>query len=571
MKTICWKGKRLKQLSVNKKRKSAGRNSSGTITSYHRGGGSKRLLRRIDSKRNVFLFNKSMKGIVRRIEYDPNRSSRIALIQWQTKSGSSMNCLTTGAAIAAPAAVTKTIHGHVMPSFLSSLSNYNSSPAKQDSLHDLKKHTPTAVTAVRNNFCKRLKKTTVISSSDVLNKNIDKKTKTQTQTQTLNNSKIETPYCYSPTKNKVDKKEKKDGVRTAFGAIFSYILACDQLQLGDTIMNQALTQGSYKLSSSFFCKREEQLEQPLQKHQRKHQKHPKKKSLTAAAIAAGNSPSSSSNCSNSSLEQLTQQSSLFFSKAKTETLNDTLNLNNSSLPSVKKTNSSCFVYNTPTAVWIKQSNTSTASKTPWRTWKQKATSVFFSKDAETEKNTGKKTEAFEASWQNTLPFQGIVIRKEAAENDNSYCFASMEQLEEEEKERLDAAEEEQKNVPMHDTFYQKAGNSIPLYNIAIGTFIYNIEINPGQGGKLVKAAGTFAQLVQQFQNTNQCLIRLPSGITKLLDSRCQATIGTVSNIGHAMRKLTKAGQNRWLGKRPVVRGVAMNPVDHPHGRRRRPY
>ena len=118
---------------------------------------------------------------------------------------------------------------------------------------------------------------------------------------------------------------------------------------------------------------------------------------------------------------------------------------------------------------------------------------------------------------------------------------------------------------MHDTFYQKPGNSIPLYNIAIGTFIYNIEINPGQGGKLVKAAGTFAQLVQQFQNTNQCLIRLPSGITKLLDSRCQATIGTVSNIGHAMRKLTKAGQNRWLGKRPVVRGVAMNPVDHPHG------
>ena len=139
-----------------------------------------------------------MKGIVRRIEYDPNRSSRIALIQWQTKSGKqdSMNCLTTAAAIAAPAAVTKTIHGHVMPSFLSSLSNYNSPAAKQGLPAFKKKkktHTPTAVTAVRNNFCKRLKKTTVISSSDVLNKNIDKKTKTQTQTQTLNNTKNRNP------------------------------------------------------------------------------------------------------------------------------------------------------------------------------------------------------------------------------------------------------------------------------------------------------------------------------------------------------------------------------------------
>jgi ribosomal protein L2 len=322
----------------------------------------------------------------------------------------------------------------------------------------------------------------------VLNLNI----KGQAQTQTLNNSKIETPYCYLPTKNTVDKKHLENKNNGRKPAIFSYILACDQLQLGDTIMNleNKKTQGSYKLRT------------------KKTQLQPLTAALTGTSFKAVLQLNA----------QLTQQSS--FELAKTETLNDTQNL--ATCPKKKTTVSSS---EEATSVQQKEKDTKI----------QKKTGNFCSEQLQN---------CFEDAIQNALPFQGIVIRKKAAENDSSCSL---------------------KNVPMHDTFYQKPGNSIPLYNIAIGTFIYNIEINPGQGGKLVKAAGTFAQLVQQFQNTNQCLIRLPSGITKLLDSRCQATIGTVSNIGHAMRKLTKAGQNRWLGKRPVVRGVAMNPVDHPHG------
>ena len=173
----------------------------------------------------------------------------------------------------------------------------------------------------------------------------------------------------------------------------------------------------------------------------------------------------------------------------------------------------------------------------------------------------------------------------------------------------------------------KIGNSMPLQHIPVGTLIHNIELNPNQGAKLVRAAGTFAQLVyvptiaastletyekktpnnlttndlttndlttndlttndltandvgkplvirslvvrskSLGQYAEKCVIRLPSGVTKQLDMRCCATIGAVSNTsnGTTATKKTKAGQNRWLGRRPVVRGVAMNPVDHPHG------
>lgn len=128
------------------------------------------------------------------------------------------------------------------------------------------------------------------------------------------------------------------------------------------------------------------------------------------------------------------------------------------------------------------------------------------------------------------------------------------------------------NLWEHEKLYQQVGNCIPLCNIPIGTFIHNIELHPGQGGKLVRAAGTFAQLVQKLpsllpapSSRLRCIVRLPSGLSKPFDSRCRATIGIVSNPAHSTRKLTKAGQRRWLGKRPIVRGVAMNPIDHPHG------
>jgi ribosomal protein L2 len=109
----------------------------------------------------------------------------------------------------------------------------------------------------------------------------------------------------------------------------------------------------------------------------------------------------------------------------------------------------------------------------------------------------------------------------------------------------------------------KVGNCIPLANARIGTWVHDIECRPGQGGKMVRAAGTFAKVVQE--PGAQCVLRLPSGAEKTVDSKCRATIGIVSNPSHGTRKLRKAGNSRWLGRRPVVRGVAMNPVDHPHG------
>ncbi|KAL4561294.1 hypothetical protein LXL04_033458 [Taraxacum kok-saghyz] len=111
----------------------------------------------------------------------------------------------------------------------------------------------------------------------------------------------------------------------------------------------------------------------------------------------------------------------------------------------------------------------------------------------------------------------------------------------------------------------QTGSCMPISMMRIGTIIHNIEMNPGQGGKLVRAAGTSAKILKEPSASKLCLIRLPSGVEKLVDSRCRATIGVVSNAEHATKKLRKAGQSRWLGRRPVVRGVAMNPVDHPHG------
>ncbi len=109
----------------------------------------------------------------------------------------------------------------------------------------------------------------------------------------------------------------------------------------------------------------------------------------------------------------------------------------------------------------------------------------------------------------------------------------------------------------------RPGNALPLANIPLGTVIHNIELYPGRGGQLVRAAGTGAQLLAKEGNYAQ--IRLPSGEVRRVHVRCMATIGQVSNVDHANIKLGKAGRKRWLGWRPEVRGSAMTPRDHPHG------
>jgi large subunit ribosomal protein L2 len=109
----------------------------------------------------------------------------------------------------------------------------------------------------------------------------------------------------------------------------------------------------------------------------------------------------------------------------------------------------------------------------------------------------------------------------------------------------------------------KPGNALPLKNIPVGTIVHNIEMKPGKGGQLARAAGSYAQLTGK--DSGYALLRLRSGEVRLVRADCMATIGSVSNADHQNINIGKAGRNRWKGKRPTVRGVAMNPVDHPHG------
>jgi len=109
----------------------------------------------------------------------------------------------------------------------------------------------------------------------------------------------------------------------------------------------------------------------------------------------------------------------------------------------------------------------------------------------------------------------------------------------------------------------KPGNCMPIESIPVGTMIHNIELNPGQGGKMVRAAGQEAQLMAKEEKYSH--VRLPSGEMRLVLTRCRATIGTVGNSDHENIKIGKAGRKRHMGVRPTVRGSVMNPVDHPHG------
>ena len=109
----------------------------------------------------------------------------------------------------------------------------------------------------------------------------------------------------------------------------------------------------------------------------------------------------------------------------------------------------------------------------------------------------------------------------------------------------------------------KPGNAMPLGAIPIGTIVHNVEMKPGKGGQIARSAGTYVQLVGR--DAGYALLRLSSGEVRMVRAECMATVGAVSNPDQANIKLGKAGRKRWLGKRPAVRGVAMNPIDHPHG------
>jgi large subunit ribosomal protein L2 len=109
----------------------------------------------------------------------------------------------------------------------------------------------------------------------------------------------------------------------------------------------------------------------------------------------------------------------------------------------------------------------------------------------------------------------------------------------------------------------KPGNAMQLKNVPVGTIVHNVELKPGRGGQMARAAGTYVQLVGR--DAGLALLRMASGEVRMVRTECMATIGAVSNPDQQNVSIGKAGRNRWLGKKPSVRGVAMNPVDHPHG------
>jgi large subunit ribosomal protein L2 len=109
----------------------------------------------------------------------------------------------------------------------------------------------------------------------------------------------------------------------------------------------------------------------------------------------------------------------------------------------------------------------------------------------------------------------------------------------------------------------KPGNALPLINIPVGTMVHNIELQPGRGGQIVRSAGMTAQLLAREGQHAQ--IRMPSGEMRRVPAECYATIGQVGNVEHENENVGKAGKSRWRGKRPAVRGMSMNPFDHPHG------
>ncbi len=111
----------------------------------------------------------------------------------------------------------------------------------------------------------------------------------------------------------------------------------------------------------------------------------------------------------------------------------------------------------------------------------------------------------------------------------------------------------------------KPGNAMPLSNMPIGTIVHNVELKPGRGGQLARSAGAYVQLVGR--DAGWAILKLNSGETRRVRAECMATVGAVSNPDHSNQVVGKAGRNRWLGIRPTVRSIAMNPVDHPNGGR----
>ena len=148
---------------------------------------------------------------------------------------------------------------------------------------------------------------------------------------------------------------------------------------------------------------------------------------------------------------------------------------------------------------------------------------------------------------------------------NRSAFISLIQFEDGEKKYMLAPKGIEKGQKVHigTNVSPDLGNTLPLKNMPLGTAVHNIEMQPGQGGRICRSAGTSAQLLAK--EGKYAVLKMPSGESRMILANCLATVGVVSNQDHSLVRLGKAGRNRWLGRRPRTRPAAMNPVDHPQG------
>nr|YP_009676006.1 ribosomal protein L2 [Solenostoma sphaerocarpum]QDE12843.1 ribosomal protein L2 [Solenostoma sphaerocarpum] len=481
MRNSCWKGRALKQLTFHLKRSSAGRNSSGRITVFHRGGGSKRLQRKIDFKRST-----SSMGIVERIEYDPNRSSWIALVRW--------------------------IEGVLRP---------GKHPARANSRKE------------KNMFFFGL----LFSFSSLPRQAEGIKYE---KTRPGGGQILESSWVLRPR----DLRTKKVALRPLGLGLPSVAVAGAKPAFFAFRGPSFLTTGRECLSAS---RGENTFSRSGGQRWRTHSGATRITSLVlpwSQGLKAGNSLTISAHDTGKKdgrPEMAGRFPHTILGRRTRDPRDRHVVLDPSfykpehaprALRAVGPSGSDRVLRTSEPFTYILASEKLEVGKTVINFhWSKPSTPLNYhqsSQKANDPSGLRVETERDSQAW----------LHGDYVSSENKYIL---------------------------DSYYQMVGNCIPLAKIPIGTWVHNIERNPGQGAKFTRAAGTFAQIIKKVENTPQCIVRLPSGVDKLIDSRCRATIGIVSNLNHGKHKLNKAGQSRWLGRRPIVRGVAMNPVDHPHG------
>lgn len=466
-------GRALRQFTVSKG-KTAGRNSSGRITAFHRGGGAKRLQRRVDLKRST-----SAMGIVERVEYDPNRSSRIALVRWiEGVLPHSKGKCNMSKEFAPPIEILEPTTATICGSF-----SFSSLPGKVDQ----------------------------------------------------GNAVYSSPVSISGLPTKLSSSQEASAGRKITCAKDVFLSAFSAVKAKDKMAPYSFS-GFFGFPRIAVAGAKPAFIAPAMKEEVRE-----KNTFSVSEVRNWKSRT------DLLAHRLKRKAAISWQSFRGQ---DTLGLGIFTRNEPKPQVVDGSLPATSVSEGLKVGGAFMASCVP-------VSYVLASHQLE----PGKMV--INCNW--SRPSSNSL--KPAH---NAQTYHRFQDLARTTKERQDGGGNQPAASPrplaqrydMLDLNYQ-VGNCMPLANIRIGTLVHDIECNPGQGGKLVRSAGTCAKLVKE--PAEQCLLRLPSGAEKLIDSQCRATIGMVSNPSHGARKLRKAGQSRWLGRRPIVRGVAMNPIDHPHG------